>query len=40
MLLRDTNRISMSFKYWMRQDCESAYNLILDPETPNFDIAF
>ena len=22
------------------KDCESAYNLILDPETPNFDIAF
>jgi hypothetical protein len=38
MLLQGTNRKVRVYKEL--EDCESAYNLIVDPETAPFDIAF
>jgi hypothetical protein len=37
--LPGTNQISMSF-IMEAKDCESAYHVIVNPETPAFDIAF
>jgi YesN/AraC family two-component response regulator len=38
--LPGTNQISMSFAIMEAKDCESAYHVIVNPETPAFDIAF